>query len=171
VLYGHLERSGVLYGNHIYIVGGIKMVYKNLVKDFAKRTRKNLSLIQSEAKAGREAYEVTQLINSMLGLLVFPQQEFYDKIPETKLDDLKKDGWPIPRVRGNYPQVSNLKQLARYLRNGIAHFNLRFTETGSHVDGLIIWNVPPNGNKNWEAELKIEELEGITNRFTELLLK
>ncbi|MCE5315992.1 MAG: hypothetical protein LLG04_01335 [Parachlamydia sp.] len=147
------------------------MEYKNLVKDFADRTRRNLSLIQNEAKAGRDAYEVTQLINSMLGLLVFPQQEFFDKIPKIKIDDLKKDGWPIPCVRGNYPQVSDLKQLARYLRNGIAHFNLRFTDTNGHVDGLIIWNEYQNGKKNWEAELRIDELEGIIDRFTKLLLR
>lgn len=147
------------------------MEYKNLVKDFVERTRSNLEVVRSVAKTDGEAYEVTQLINSMLGLLVFPEQEFYEKIPETKLADLKKEGWPIPRVRGNYMDVSNLKQLARYLRNGIAHFNLRFTETGGYIDGLIIWNVPPNGKKNWEAELKIEELEGITDKFTKLLLK
>ena len=147
------------------------MEYKNLVKDFAERTRINLLLVQAEAKAGRNAYEVTQLINSMLGLLVFPQQEFYNKIPETKLDDLKKDGWPIPRVNGDYPQVSNLKELARYLRNGVSHFTLRFTETDGHVDGIVIWNETQNGTKNWEAELKIEELEGIADKFSKLLLK
>jgi len=147
------------------------VTYKDLVRDFAERTRANLALVRDAAKTGQNAYEVTQLMNSMLGLLVFPQQEFYNKIPETKLVDLENDGWPIPRVRGSYPQVADLKQLERYLKNGIAHFNLRFTEKGGHVDGIIIWNVPPNGKKNWEAELKIEELEGITDKFTQLLLK
>ena len=147
------------------------MEYKDLVRDFAERTRANLALVRAAAKTGQNAYEVTQLINSMLGLLVFPQKEFYEKIPETTLADLEKEGWPIPRVCGSYPQVLNLRQLARYLRNGIAHFNLRFTEMGGSVDGLIIWNETPKGNKNWEAELKIEELEGITDRFTQLLLK
>jgi len=92
-------------------------------------------------------YEVTQLIYSTLGLLVFPEQQFYDKIPETKLSDLEKEGWPIPRVHGRYPQVDNLNKLARYLRNGISHFNLRFTETGGHVHGIIIWNNGPKKNE------------------------
>ena len=147
------------------------MEYKDLVKDFAERTRANLELVRAAAGSGKDAYEVTQLINSMLGLLVFPQKEFCDKIPKTKIADLEKEGWPIPRVRGDYPQVSDLKQLVRYLRNGIAHFNLQFTATNGHVDGLIIWNEKPNGKKTWEAELKIEELEGIVERFTQLLLK
>jgi len=148
------------------------MEYTNLVRDFASRTRSNLAFVQEAAKEGNEVYEVTQLINSMLGLLVFPEQRFYSKIPETKLSDLEKEGWPIPRVDGRYPQVDNLRKLARYLRNGISHFNLRFTETGGHVDGIIIWNnEPQKGRKNWQAELKISELEAIAEKFTELLLK
>jgi len=145
--------------------------YIDLVREFAGRTRSNIKLIQAAVNTGQNGYEVTQLINSMLGLLVFPEQEFYDKIPKTTIHDLEKEGWPIPRVRGNYQQVSDLKQLMRYLRNGITHFNLRFTEMNGHVDGLIIWNELTKGNKNWEAELKIKELEGITDRFTKLILK
>lgn len=143
--------------------------YGDLVKDFTSRTKVNLEFIKQSISEGNEVYEVTQLINSMLGLLVFPQQEFYDKIPETPLADLKDLGWPVPRVRGNYPQADNLKVLARYLRNGISHFNLRFTESGGHVDGLIIWN-EWKGKKTWEAELKIPELEAISTKFTELLI-
>ena len=144
------------------------MEYKNLVKDFALRTRANLELIRKEANEGKEAYEVTQLINSMLGLLVFPQQEFYNKIPNTPLSELEKEGWPIPEVQGDYPQVSNLKKLARYLRNGISHFNLVFTSKGQHIDGIIIWN-ENNGETTWKAALKLDELEGIVKKFTELL--
>lgn len=30
----------------------------------------------------------------MLGLLVFPQKEWFDKIPEIKISYLVKEGWP-----------------------------------------------------------------------------
>jgi hypothetical protein len=147
------------------------MEYKDLVKDFATRTKANLALIRTAAKTGQDAYEVTQFINSLLGLLIFPQQEFYEKIPRAKLADLEKDGWPIPRVCDNYKQVKDLSELARYLRNSIAHFNLRFTQKDEHVDGVIIWNTQLNGQINWKAELTIVELEGITDKFAGLLLK
>lgn len=147
------------------------MQYDDLVRDFVARTKANLALVRAAVKSGQEAYEVTQFINSLFGLLVLPQQEFFDKIPKTKLVDLEKDGWPIPRVHGNYRQVSDLKALARYMRNGISHCNIRFTEKGGYLDGLIIWNELPNGKRNWEAELKIEELEGITDKFAKLILK
>jgi len=147
------------------------MIYENLVKDFANRTRINLSIIKDKAEADQNAYEVTQLINSMLGLLVFPREEFFEKIPETNLKNLEKDGWPIPRIRGKYKQASNLKQLIRYLRNGIVHFNINFTETYGVIDGLIIWNKSLKGMKNWEVELKIKELDAFTDRITRLILK
>jgi hypothetical protein len=58
------------------------MQYEDLVKDFAARTKVNLELVRAAEKGGQIAYEVTQFINSLLGLLVFPQQEFFDKIPK-----------------------------------------------------------------------------------------
>jgi hypothetical protein len=54
----------------------------------------------------------------------------------------------------------------------VAHFNLEFTVSENHhIDGLIIWNENNNGNETWRAELKIKELEAITNKFTELLIQ
>lgn len=150
------------------------MEYDNLVKDFAYRTRKNLDALRElhETEPDR-VYEVTQLINSMLGLLIFPQQQYIDAIPEISLDELKQQGWPIPRVMGVYPQVSNLKQLVRYLRNAIAHFNLKFRGNGAgQIAGLCVWNEDPRTNTiTWMAELTVEDLEKITDKFTEQLLK
>lgn len=147
------------------------MDYKCLIRDFSKRTKKNLEIIRVEKNRGNEAYEVTQLINSMLGLLVFPQQSFINNIPETPIEELEEAGWPIPKVCGNYPQVKNLKQLIRFLRNGISHFNLEFISESGELSGLIIWNKNQSDEKTWEAELSLVELEAITNKFTELLLK
>ena len=51
-------------------------MYEDVIADFAKRTEANLQTIRRLAKEGgaTPAFEVTQLVNSMLGLLVFPQQ-------------------------------------------------------------------------------------------------
>ena len=57
------------------------MQYQDLVRDFARRTRTNLEFIRHARNHGESVYEVTQLVNSMLGLLVFPQQQYVDRIP------------------------------------------------------------------------------------------
>ncbi len=104
------------------------MDYQNLVKDFPRRTRQNLETLRclQAEQPSQEIYEVTQLVNSLLGLLVFPQQKYFNTIPEIPLDDLAAQGWPIPEVIGDFPQVKNLCDLIQYLRNAIAHFNIKF---------------------------------------------
>ena len=151
------------------------MEYSNLVKDFAQRTRQNLELLKTLQRQhpDLEIYEVTQLINSMLGLLVFPQQRYVRNIPRVPLDELARQGWPIPRVKGDYPQVSDLNQLVRYLRNAVAHFNIEFiSDNGRQIQGIVVWNKNPReGGIDWKAELTLSEIETITDKFIDLLTK
>ncbi len=163
------------------------MMYEEVVRDFALRTRKNLEAIEALQSLDAGVFEVTQLINSMLGLLVFPQQEYVESIPKTPLEELRRDGWPIPRVTGEFQQVTDLNQLVRYLRNAVAHFNIVFIGDGeNNIKVLRVWNMAPvrneNGKmlrgqdgkiveeKNWEAELTVHQLRGIATRFIDLLL-
>ena len=158
------------------------MEYKEIVRDFATRTRKNLDELRElqAAHPNREIYEVTQLMNSLLGLLVFPQQSYVNTIPKIPLDELKQRGWPIPRMVGDYPQVKDLNQLVRYLRNAIAHFNIKFIAgEDKQISGLELWNVREHelkGGKRkrettWKAHLSLDDVETITDRFLELLMQ
>lgn len=146
------------------------MMYEEVIRDFADRTRKNLHAIDELQAEGREVYEATQLINSTLGLLVFPQQEYVDRIPETSLHELRQNGWPVPTCRKEAEQVQNLNQLIRYLRNAVAHFNIEFIGDGQNQIHLLrVWNERA-GAKTWEAELSVSDLRGIAERFIDLLL-
>ena len=161
------------------------MEYKDLVDDFAKRTRINLSIFRRIQKEYPEIieryrkvdpqigmYEVTQLINSMLGLLIFPREDFIGKIPQKTIMELQKDGWPIPRIKGSYPQIKNLNQLVRYLRNAIAHCNVLFkSDSNKNIEGLELWNENDQGIRTWHAELSINELDIIGHKFIDLILK
>lgn len=150
------------------------MEYHSLVRDFAARTRANLDVLRKLQRSQKEieVYEVTQLINSMLGLLVFPEQRYLSRIPQIPLRELTDRGWPIPKIIGDYPQVRDLKALIKYLRNAIAHCNVRFVSNESRqIIGLQVWNIPPRGNKpNWKAELSLADIEKITDKFVQLLL-
>jgi len=144
---------------------------KDFIVDFAKRTRANLEFI--EHATGSNVFEVTQLFNSMLGLLVFPQQSYMDRIPETPLQDLVNAGWPAINVIKGSPSYDNLRQLIRMLRNGVSHCNVRFiADNNNQVTGLRVWN-HVGGNKinpkNWEVDLGIHELRAIAIKFIELM--
>ncbi len=147
------------------------MNYQHVAKDFAKRTKHNLKLIEEHKLCGEEAYEVTQLINSCLGLLVLPQQRYMDSIPKTPINELVKDGWVIPKVSGDFPQVENLNQLIRYLRNAISHFNIEFvSDSEDEISTLKMWNAN-HERKTWEAVLGFHELKAILEKFADLLAK
>lgn len=149
------------------------MDYQNLVVDFANRTRQNLHVIQAMSQNNVKVYEVTQLINSMLGLLIFPKENFYKTIPPLSIKELEEDGWKIPKVIGNFKQVENLQQLIRYLRNAIAHFHLEFyTDENDQIKGVQVWNIPlGKKDPDWKVKLTIKELESITEKFLQLIIK
>lgn len=150
------------------------MEYMDLVRDFARRTRSNLDFLTAAQRSDPAAsiYEVTHLINSLLGLLVFPQQKYVEGIPQTPLSELAARGWPIPRIVGEYPQAPNLRELVRMLRHSIAHFNIMFkSDKDGQINGLTLWNINPRtGNMTWQAELTVTEIESLARRFVKLLL-
>lgn len=147
------------------------MNYNEIVRDFAERTRQNLEYIEQSKQNGSDVYEVTQLVNSLLGLLVFPQQRYFNQIPETPIEQLQKDGWPTIVVIGDFQPHQNLKELMRYLRNAIAHFNVEFiADNEKQLQGIKVWN--KRGSQiTWKAEISLNELRMIVEKFTELILQ
>ena len=149
--------------------------HEKLLSDFANRTRQNLQLIREirETQPEREAYEVTQLVNSMLGLLVFPKEHYLDEIPNKTLDELKNEGWPIPEVRHGLTEAKDLKDFLRLMRNAIAHFNVEFAQNEKgEITGLKAWNekkIDKRKVKNWQVELTLEQMENIALRFIDLI--
>ena len=68
---------------------------RNTVLDFARRTKSNLNEIQhlqiAEQKDGSKPkyFEVTQLINSCIGLVIFPYEKAFNYLPNIDLQHLK----------------------------------------------------------------------------------
>jgi len=136
-----------------------------LVRDFASRTRQNLEYIEKQQQLGENVYEVTQLINSLLGLIVFPQQGTLERIPRTPLTDLESQGWPAIEITKGQSECQTLYDLVRYLRNGIAHFNLRFlANRNNQLIGIVIWNRRAR-DITWEARLTVPQLRRIADLF------
>ena len=147
------------------------MMYEDVIADFAWRTQQNLLALEDAQRNGARVFATTLLINSMLGLLVFPREEFVERIPRTPLSELRATGWPLPTVRHGFTQASDLAELVRYLRNAISHFNLEFQgDSENHISGVRVWNMR-GGEKTWEADLTLDELRGIAERFTQLLVE
>lgn len=148
------------------------MENKDLIKVFANRTLKNLRAIEKMKEKNARVYEVTQLINSMLGIMIFPRERDLTRIPNKSYDELRNEGWPAINTANQFTQVKDLDDLTRKFRNSIAHCNIEFLNHKKKIVGLRLWNMDRNRiNKVWEADLTIQELHDITMRFIRLFLK
>lgn len=68
--------------------------------------------------------------------------------------------------------MQNLRDLMRYMRNGIAHVNIEFIQDGQNrIEALHIWNTTLAGKKNWEAKLSINDLRETVYRFLDLIIE
>lgn len=141
---------------------------KHFVKVVATRTLKNLEAIDRLHESQEfEFYEVTQLLNSCLGLLVFPQEEREREIPVIRFADFEEQGWPSPEfISGS---VGNSRELIRFLRNAITHCDLRFeADDAREIRGLRVWN-KNRGRKTTEAKLTIADLRKLLCKLAELM--
>jgi len=138
-------------------------IYGAVVQDFAKRTRANLEFIEEQHTASSASvFEVTQLINSLLGLLVFPQQHFWNNLKRIPLTDLP---WIRFQERSG-SRCRNLRQLVRYVRNSVSHFNVNFEDTAGEIVQLELWNVNPRTRQvDWRADISINDLREFAFHF------
>jgi len=146
--------------------------YKDTLKCFIKRTNCNLKTIQNLSSNGEPPYEVTQLINSLLGLVVLPKEKLFREIPQTAFDDLRADGWPDsflqPSSRKELPD--NLRSLSICLRNGVAHFRIETTEQGGNISGVTICDMEPKKDSpHWKVHLTLDDLQCVIDRFGEVV--
>ena len=134
----------------------------DLEDEFIARTQKNLIAIECLKEKGGEVYEVTQLLNSMLGLLIFPRARFFEKIQDKSWDLMDKEGWPLPS--GDNAHVSNLKQLVRNMRNAVAHFNIELVNDGNEIIGIRFSSYHRKG-QNWTGVYDIASLRKFVDMF------
>lgn len=93
------------------------------IKDYISRTKANYTQLKNGP------YEVTELINSMVGFLIFPKEALNEKITDTLLQEstllevqkcihLNTYSKPMPN--------DNLEQICRHMRNAVVHNRITF---------------------------------------------
>ena len=113
----------------------------DLGDEFIARTQKNLIAIECLKEKGVEVYEVTQLLNSMLGLLIFPKERrLYEKIQPKSWDTMVEEGWPLPS--GDNAHVSDLEELIRHMRNAVAHCKFNLTTDHDEISSIEFRDIP-----------------------------
>lgn len=173
------------------------MEYKDFLADFARRTLTNLEHIrrleQNERDQGIQpecltAFPVTQQVNSLLGLVVFPREGYEQHIPDKTIAELLGEGWPkltithpnpmcsnkTPRCERNHRECKTLTELIRVLRNGVSHFNIQFeADPNSHeITFIEVSNRCTCCNQiTTTIRLSTDQVKEIAERYAQLIIK
>jgi HEPN pEK499 p136 len=133
---------------------------RNDALGFAIRTKKNLHYIASAFEQNADVHVVTQLVNSLLGLVVFPwERRLVEHLRSMRLDHLATKGWPT--WNSTLGTCDTLGQMIRYIRNGIAHGNICFSSDNRKIEDVFIeiWNKPQPPEPPWVGQIRADRLQ------------
>jgi HEPN pEK499 p136 len=143
----------------------VALASRNDSLGFADRTKKNLLYIEQAKSHHQDVHIVTQIINSSLGLIVFPWERRADiEIRGKLLADLYKSGWPI---WDETPPSKGLGELIKGLRNGIAHGNVQFSSDDRVASEVAVIFGSENGD--WHARISADNLKSFCLKFIEFI--
>lgn len=149
----------------------LTMPSRNEVEGFAERTRKNLEYVISAHEEGADVHVVTQLVLSLLGLIVFPFERLDRSLWRADLSDLAEAGWPrwIETHDSYHPKT--LGDLVRVLRHAVAHGNVSFSSEDRHLPDVVIRfvNIAPGGRRQWLGEIRGDDLLEFCRRYLEYM--
>src|SRR5712692_8691798 len=100
---------------------------------FSGRVKKNLEYISKQRAQKADVHVVTQLVTSLLALIVYPYEAFKNTaalgFASTALESLEKKGWPHWKFDNTLPErpPRTLRQLAQRARAPAAYISLRTT--------------------------------------------
>jgi hypothetical protein len=138
----------------------------------AQRTIKNLLFIKHAYENGNDVHVVTQVVNSLLCLLVFPvekeEQFFYSfgSVPLINPPDFQAvskclPGFPsIPSLTiYQFEASKNLRRFFKRLRNAIAHRRLEFSgDERDLAEVLIDFQDATDSDVDWHITLSAQDL-------------
>jgi HEPN pEK499 p136 len=141
----------------------VKAITRNDALAFARYTRSNLECIES-AKAGGNpnVHQVTQLMLSLLGLIVFPwATPFRESVESRPLEDVKGG----VRWQMNRGARETLGKFGKHPRNAVAHRRVHFSSDSStyHKVDITFEDI------NWCATINAAHLRTFCLDLTKLL--
>ncbi|CAG0986428.1 hypothetical protein GPROT1_02661 [Gammaproteobacteria bacterium] len=148
---------------------------RNHARGFANRTRKNLKYIETAFENNTaDVHVVTQIINSLLGLIIFLREKGAMKsIAIKRLADLKAEGWP--EWTFTYGSSKTLDDLTKELRNAVAHGNIDYSSESRNSDEVDIevkTYIPPEYTVlKWSAKISATHLRDFCLHLSDLIEK
>ena len=142
---------------------------RNNAIGFAGRTRKNLEYVRNAFDCGEDVHVVTQLVISLLGLVVLPwERNLVEHIQEVKLRELADQDWPEWSI--TLGCCETLGELVYHIRNAVAHGRVTFSSDSrnlAEVEIIVEDAKPGRKTPDWRAKIGGNELYSFCLRFAE----
>jgi len=145
--------------------------YKNQEFDFVNRTKTIIEQYDKLELAKAEKFEVTLLLNCLVGLLILPQQNWFDSLP-TDLVSQKEWGISPNHISTIKEKTRNVKDVARHLRNSISHYRFKaFENKSDDISSIKFEDFEVNKKtkekvKTFEATIPVSCLRQFTTKLT-----
>ena len=138
----------------------MNFVSRNDAIGLAQRSRKNLIYIKNAIDNGEDVHAVTQLVTSLLGLVVLPwERDLVKSVRKVRLEALHEKGWPDWSV--TLGETETLGCLIRHLRNAAAHGRFHFSSESRKLSEVLLVVEDAKSRRcapYWRAEIGGEDL-------------
>jgi len=115
----------------------------------------------------KEQFEITLLINCLLGLLILPKARHSERIPSESIESWGMNKEFI-RNWGN-ERNKNLKGLIHQLRNSVAHFDITANSFAGEISEIVFRDT--HFNNNFEAVIPVKKLSEFVRYFGRFLIE
>jgi hypothetical protein len=166
---------------------------RRMSSGFASRTLENLDFIK-RVSITEEVHPVTQVVNSLLGLLVFPvekEEAFFKTFSTVTFKDPSNlsgvrstliKHLPVPSLKVvMFGCCKNLSEFFRKVRNAVSHKNLWFSgDADSRVLGAVTVTLKdrpytpkskPPADFDWEMSMTAEDLEKLSRYIADEIIR
>lgn len=151
--------------------------YKQGEFDFVTRTKSIIEQYNSLdfSDNSDEKYEITLCMNCLIGLVVIPQQVWFDRVPKTDLSD----DWFIKSSHILYIEGEEFKinEIVRHIRNSVSHGNLTPISKDKGLNKKIThlrfkdYSVEKKMVQTFDAEVPVETLKKFAIKFADTMLE
>ena len=145
------------------------MKNKKNCKEFIRRTIAVLNAYKENLPDNEQSYDRSLFMNSCLGLLILPKEEYYKSIPQKSADVW---GFPVEKIStcGN----TDIQSVIRHLRNAIAHNRIDFEchEGPSVPIGDITFvDMCKDGKENFRVVISFETFKNFVLQFANHIIE
>ena len=153
--------------------------YKIQEIDFIKRTKRIIEQYEQLVMPivpKIEQYETTLFLNCLVGLLIIPEQKWFENLPETVVTEIE---WGIsPAIISiitdskGIQEDKTVKNVAKHLRNSIAHNNFNVLKADVITDiRFKDYKDKRKTLQTFSAIISVKEITKFVQKFAEEALK